>query len=140
LLQQPSASFLFHPNQNGNQEMTDTNNAFEPLPDVPYGRCRVCDLELLTQQDAKEHMSSTMEQSPDKVGHRISITNPSRQERIRSAMASIVDRRTTDACEDLDDMIDKGQITAKEATKGLALWPDFQEAWENWMEDGDYDD
>lgn len=114
-----------------------TNDRFEPLPDAAYATCRECDFDAQTKESASEHMETTRKESPSRRSHSMLITNPTRPERIRSAIDRLVNAALTKAYDDIDEMIRRGDLTTEEATQALGLYPDFQEGWENWLEESD---
>lgn len=110
---------------------------FEQLLDTPYARCRDCDTTLKTKSDCNDHLTSTSDDNPDRRSHRVSILNPTRTERIRARMSTIVDDAMTAAFEKIDSLVRDDSLTTEEARAALGFWPDFQEGYENWVEDSD---
>ncbi len=113
-----------------------TNPRFDQVQGEPYGACRDCDGVFSTKEEAHQHMSQTHElarQAGGNAGHSVSIRNPERPERIRRGIGSIVSDVMNDFCNQVDDLINDGHVTEEEATEAMRFYPDFQEAWENWL-------
>ena len=92
---------------------------FDQIPDEPYGECLNCQMQLDQKSDADEHMRQTM---PDKgPSHRVRITNPTRDQRIRSAVGQIIDDALYQAGNQIKNMVDQGHLTLDEARSVLAL-------------------
>ena len=97
-----------------------TTSRFEPQPGKPYGRCRDCGQEMPTEQEANDHMGETMEASAERRSHGISVTNPGRSARVRSAIRDAIDDAVRDAVDEVDRMVDDGDITEEEARSALS--------------------
>lgn len=92
---------------------------FNPIPGEPYGQCQSCEMTLQQESDAREHMDQTMhDKGPS---HRIWVTNPPRDRRIRHAVGQIIDEALREAGSQIRDMIDQGHLTLDEARSVLAL-------------------
>ena len=111
-----------------------TASRFDQKDDQPYGSCETCELELGTEVLAKEHMNATFEEARDngrRASHRVLISNPSRASRIGNEVDSLVQEAITTATEELDELVEKGDITRAEATTAIARWSDFADEWSN---------
>lgn len=106
-----------------------TTDRFNPEPDVIYGHCLECPTELHSPEDAAEHRrASRCEETP--YGHQTRRVNPTRDERVRDAVASIVTDAIDRAALDLFRLVTKDHVTAKEVTEALRVEDDtFQLAW-----------
>lgn len=98
--------------------MTDR---FDPVPDVPHGTCRDCDVTTATNEDTSRHLRDS--------GHAMWITNPDRERRIRSAVNRVVTYAIDGALEDLWPLLDMG-ATEDEIAEALHWYSDFSEAWQ----------
>lgn len=106
---------------------------FDPLPDQPYAECISCGLTLATQDDGREHMTATRPEAGQGASHRIRITNQPRPDRIRSAVARVIDDAITDSLEDIDRLVERDGATAEEVTEALRFYPDFADAYAEWV-------
>lgn len=98
---------------------TTMTNRFNPIPGEPYGQCLSCQMELAQESDAHEHMSQTMQgKGPS---HRIRVTNPPRERRIRTELGMIIDAALREVGDQIRDMVDQGHLTMDEARSVLAL-------------------
>lgn len=109
---------------------------FDPDPSKPYGRCKTCGIELGTQGDARSHMDDTMRASGGK-SHSVWIANPNRATRIKWEASRIVDSAIDRALEEFDDLVQRGQLTNEEVAEALHMHPDFADAWEDYIDEGD---
>lgn len=92
---------------------------FDPAPGEPYGHCRNCEAQLQQESDAREHMSQTMQgRGPS---HRIHVTNPTRPQRIRSSLGLIIDDALRQAADEIQEMVDGGDLSLEEARSVLAM-------------------
>lgn len=113
--------------------MGNTTDRYDPTPDAPNGHCLVCDAVFATQEDGDTHMSETLAASTDGRGHRIRRTNPSRKDRVRNAIESIIEDAVYDICSAVDDLWADDHITEEEATQALRqAHVDFEDAWEEY--------
>lgn len=98
---------------------TTITTRFNPIPGEPYGQCRNCDMQLQQESDAREHMDQTMHgKGPS---HRIQVTNPPRERRIRTELGMIIDAALREVGDQIRDMVDQGHLTLDEARSVLAL-------------------
>lgn len=106
---------------------------FDPTPGQPYGECADCGTTLQTQTDSREHMAATR---PEGQGssHRVRVTNASRADRIRRAVADVVDDAITESMEDIDRLVERDGATAEEVAAELASYPDFADAYAEWVQ------
>lgn len=107
---------------------------FDPLPGHPYGECDDCGITLQTQADGREHMTATNPGLNQGPSHRISITNAPREDRIRGAVSSVVDDAITESMEDFERLVERDGVTAEELTAALASYPDFADAYFEWVQ------
>lgn len=113
-----------------------STSRYNPVQGLPYGTCRTCQTDFETKEMAEAHMSQTHDEARKNGGtrgHTISVTNPERPERIRGAVSVHVESAMDSFCQNIDDIVQAGYATEEELTKAMAFWPDFQEAWENWV-------
>ena len=131
------------------QQTTPTRGRFDPESDVPYGRCSDCREIFADEAETSAHMSATMrevEPSPDGFGviaiaHSIRVTNPTRERRVRSHVASVIDDAVVDAVNALLSLTGSGEASEAEISSALAGHPDFEEAWLDALaEDDDFDE
>lgn len=113
-----------------------TQRLFDQLPDEPYGECADCDLVIDTESTARQHMSDTVG-SKGNSSHSIKVTNPTRPDRIRSALQTVVDDAINDAMEEIDRMVSRAHLTDEEVAEALRWWPDFHDTWTEWVEDSE---
>lgn len=103
--------------------------------DGDYGVCKTCGIPIPTPDDSRAHMAATH------VGgarsHTITIINPTPSERARSRIARMVEDATNDFCEDLDDLVRKEEMSVKDVTDAINGYPDFADAWAEWLEEND---
>ena len=97
-----------------------TPSRFEPQPDKPYGHCRDCGQEMPTEQEANDHMGETMKASAERRSHAISVTNPGRSARVRSAIRDAIDNAVRDAVDEVDQMVENQDINEAEARNVLS--------------------
>lgn len=131
------------------------NERNNPEPDTPYAVCQTCGIKLRLQEDAREHMSSTMVPVSDEPGvtargHGIRITNRTRAERVQDQVEQILQEAVEDepgrvnirtreleiteeavelAAEKLQEAVDSGDVTHHEVTEALRYQPEFLDAW-----------
>lgn len=108
----------------------------DPEPGKPYAQCKDCEVVAETQADARQHMSET-QGSKGNRSHGMRITNATRPERIESAIRSDVDIVIADAMDDLDRYVQRGEMTDEEIKEALRWYPDFADAWDEYVEEGD---
>jgi len=106
---------------------------FDPIPGQPYGECTNCGISLATQEEGREHMSATRPEAGQGSSHRIRITNQTREDRIRSAVAWVVDDAITESMEDLHRLVERDGATPEELTAALGAHPDFADAYDEWV-------
>lgn len=130
------------------QTQAPARGRFDPESDVPYGRCSECREIFANEAEASAHISATMrevEPPPDGFGviaiaHSIRVTNPTRERRVRSHVASVIDDAIVDAVNALLSLTGSGEASEAEISSALAGHPDFEEAWLDALaEDDDFD-
>lgn len=108
---------------------------FDQEPSIDYGKCTNCELVLPTAQDAHTHMHETMKANLNAEGlgsgHRVHITNQTREDRIKSEIDHIVRQAIDDALGKVEDLIADEDITEEEAATALNRHPDFADAWQD---------
>lgn len=109
---------------------------FDPDPSKAYGRCKTCGIELDTQDDSRSHMDDTMRASGGK-SHTVWIANPDRATRIKWGTSLIVESAIDRAIEELDGLVQRGQITTGEVEEALSLYPNFEDAWQDYIDEED---
>lgn len=115
-------------------------SAFDPTPGAPFGHCLTCGTVFAAEEDANEHMNTTLEDAKARGeaprSHSVRHTNPTRPTRIRRRVMSIVDDALEDAMCEMDRLLEAGDVTEAEIVTALGGTPDFQEAWDNRRADG----
>ena len=109
---------------------------FDPKSGEPYARCRDCSVVAENQADARQHMNET-HGSKGNSSHSMSITNPTRPERIESGVRLKVDHAISEAMDDLDRLVARGETTDDEIKEALRWYPDFADAWDEFVKEGD---
>ena len=115
--------------------MTAQTTRFDPVAGEPYGLCAECGMTMATEDDAREHMSTTFEAAKAKggsKGHGVRITNPGRGARIEREVSSLVDDSIQRAMEDIDNLVERGDATTEEINEALRWYSDFHEAWDEY--------
>jgi hypothetical protein len=107
------------------------SNRFDQKPGEKFGTCLTCKIDLLTEEDSKNHVNETIKASPDHRSHSYVVLNPSREEKIKRAVSSIIDSAIQDALEDVDDLVYRNDATEEEITKALRFYDNFSEYWED---------
>ncbi len=107
----------------------------------PYAKCQDCDLDLADRPAVTAHGRETMapvtgEGGVTARGHRVSILNPTDEERrasrVRMALSDALDK----ACEELWDDVERGYFTADEVT--AEMWAfDLDIAWEEYVKEAE---
>lgn len=111
---------------------------FDPVPDSPYASCKGCDITLSSQAEANTHMHDTFEAAKAEGhtgGHRITILNPSREQRIHRELSRTLDFAIARAHEDLYELVAGEHATEAEIDKALQSFPDFAEGWSDYCAD-----
>lgn len=104
------------------------SNRFDPEEGKPYAMCLNCDEVMQTNADNKAHFDETW---VDGRSHTVSLTNPTRPERIKSEVGWLVQ----DAFDELLEKIDllTADVTESEMRDAICLADlDLLEAWEEW--------
>lgn len=106
-----------------------------PEQNAPYGKCNDCGLVLATQEESRQHHMETLPEHPDESGRRVShstqVLNPSRQEKLASHIARIIEDALYQANEDLEELEDlDGGYTQDEIKTALRHHADFHTAYE----------
>lgn len=104
-----------------------TTPRFDPAPEVDYGSCITCGVPLPTQENAHEHMSTTVDAGGS--SHRIALQNPPRERRIRSHVSTIISTAVEDALTEVARLVNNNEITRAEADRALCNHPDFGDVW-----------
>lgn len=109
--------------------------SFNPDPDKPYSRCDTCGIELATEKDSRQHQRETLAAEETVFGerrsHTVSITNPTREQRIRSDIAGLVSEALNDLFEELEELLDTTDASVDEISNALGAYPDVLEAWQD---------
>lgn len=115
-------------------------NRFDPDPDAPYAKCQDCSTELQTRNEAREHMRTTREQSAQdhrnlyehvaagtvSVSHALTITNPTRTERIDDHVRYLLHDAYDDIIAELQEDSD---LTEDEISTAVSRHDELQAAW-----------
>lgn len=99
---------------------------FDPTPGQDYGYCLRCAALMVTETDALTHRVSP--------GHVIKVTNPSRPERLRREISTMVDEAMRSLCEQLDQLVDDKYASPAEINDTLMDWPGVTEYWDDHRE------
>lgn len=112
---------------------------FDPQPGKPYGLGEDGE-EFATKAEAQEYMSRTLQEAKaqgENRGKSVTVTNPSRQERIRTAVRWEIQDALTGGYNAgfpaVQELIDNNDITEDEADKAMRH-TDVYEAWLDWKE------
>lgn len=114
---------------------------FDPDPDKPYAKTQDGET-LLTEADANAYMRRTFEEAtPDEYGNRrgkrITIINPSREDRILRAVERHVEDGLDDAMDEITRIVHAGDATLDEVQKALRYSIDMidtDDLINSWME------
>ncbi len=109
-------------------------------PDKSYAICNTCDLDLPTPEVAQQHTRETMarvegEGSIIARSHGYTVMNPTPLERKARLVKEAIGYATDYFCEDMDNALARGELTAEEVTQALRGHPDFADAWQEWPEE-----
>lgn len=123
---------------------TTVRNEFDPEPDAAYGRCLDCDLVLLDEAAASQHSQDTLAPTGTArgltaSGHLLRVTNPTRERRIASKVATIVDDAIVEVVNDLLALVGPNKASTEEITHAVRFYSDFAESWQEAL-DENYDD
>lgn len=103
---------------------------FEPHPTKPHGTCQDCPELLPTDADTQHHMAETSAASKNKSSHTVSITNPSREERIQSRIDGIIEDAIDEAIQEITDLTDTDDsLTPEEIAEALGWHDAFADAY-----------
>lgn len=110
---------------------------FDPNPGEPYGTCVDCDAKFDTADDARIHMTETMLAARSASSHTVRATNPPREQRIRAEVASRISSAIDDAFQDLERLVDRGDLTPDEVKTALRYSgpSDLEDDWDEWLGD-----
>ena len=108
------------------------SQTFDPDPDKAYAECITCGISLTTEDDGNAHMQET--RLGANRSHSIRVTNPNRDTRIRSRVERFIEAATERAMEDMDRLVDSGDVTEDEIKTALWGWPDFRDSREEWAQ------
>lgn len=117
-----------------NTETKTTTDRFDQTAGA-YATCIVCEVELPTAKDGNEHMTETFEAAKAAgmaSGHRISVTNPTREQRIEFGVSTIISDAFDKVMDDIERLIDRNEVTEDEAKAALRHHPEFADAWEDY--------
>jgi len=110
----------------------------------PYAVCNTCGTDLQTPAEQREHMDATMKATGElgitARSHSTTVVNPTPEEvearRLRGVVESATERALNELCERLDDDVRRGRITEQQVTEQLRGYPDFSDAWADWLANG----
>lgn len=119
---------------------------FDPDPNKPYAKTQDGET-LLTEADANAYMQRTLEEAtPDEHGHRrgkrITIINPSREDRILRAVERHVKDGLDMAMDEITHIVHAGEATLGEVKKALrhaVATIDTDDLIDPWMEEYPHD-
>lgn len=103
---------------------------------APYAICLDCGREHADRRAMDDHMGQT---TPSGGGssHRQRVVTPTPEEHRRNAVQRTVrqaiEDAAYDACQDLERSIERGTVTKEEVTAEIRLYPDFSDAWAEWV-------
>jgi hypothetical protein len=109
-----------------------------------YAICLTCGVEHVDRAAMNQHgrdtLAPTGEQGVTARGHRSRVVNPTPEEVVENRARSTVDRAVEDALseafEDLDRSIRRGDVSEEAVTRALRNYPDFADGWTEWLADG----
>lgn len=111
--------------------LTLADSRFDPEEGAPHGTCVTCGRVLDTETDVRAHLDETLTEGHS---HRVRIGNPSRPSRIEAALESLIDHAIDDVMDDIQKLVDDGQLTAEEAQVALSRHDDFSDGWRAWVD------
>lgn len=105
-----------------------------------YAKCVDCGVDLADRAAVTAHGSETMaptgEQGVVARGHRVSIVNPTEDERRESRLRMHIGDALNDLYDDLYERVERGEFTAEEF--GKAMWPfDLRDGWDEYVAEAD---
>ena len=100
-----------------------------------YAICETCGLDLQTPDVAAEHRRSTVPAGGG-TSHGTRVVNPTPAELAASRVGRIVSNALESAMEDIDGLVQRGRLTEAQASEELTWFPDFADAWTEWLADG----
>lgn len=101
---------------------------FDAREGEEYGVCVDCGVALATEDDARQHRIDTMPEGGR--SHRTRGTNPTRAQRIQSFVDGVVENAIQQALDEVRSCINRGDLTADEATEALNWHSAFADAWD----------
>jgi hypothetical protein len=117
---------------------------------VVYAECRECDVVLWTPEIARKHVDETMtpvEQEPvpedeeNQPGirtiaraHGYIVINNTPDEMAEYRIRSIMEDALQRFCDEIDTAIQRGSVTEEQVSKYVRSFPDFDDAWFEWLE------
>jgi len=102
---------------------------FDPDPDRPYATCTQCPEVMQDETAMRAHFKATMQGGRS---HRVSITNPTRTERIEQELDRIADDALYEFTNGLDELILSGDVTEAEIDAAvITVTRDFADAWKD---------
>jgi hypothetical protein len=106
----------------------------------PYAECITCGISLTTPDDAARHRSETLaaasETGVDARSHGTRILNPTPEEIAKSRIRREVERAIERCMDDLDTLVHRGEFTDEQVREELGWFPDFSDAWDEYVTDG----
>lgn len=106
----------------------------------PYAACNDCGITLPTPEAAQAHAAETFKPAARTDGvlaesHGYRTLNPTPEERARWKVHGEVDDAIERCMERLDDLVRDGELTEAEVEDGLLGYPDFADAWVEWLQE-----
>lgn len=91
---------------------------YDPEPGKPYGTCTTCGIVIQTDEHCSDHLTATM---PVNGGgsHSVRITNPTRAERIESAIQDYADEAAAEFADNVSTLLDADNVTEEEVTEAM---------------------
>lgn len=97
-------------------------------------KCRDCDVDLPDQAAREAHLEETLEASPERRSHTIAGGKTRERSPEEVEVSSVVNDALDRVLDELQRLVTRGKVSDEEhMTTLLAAYPDFQEAWENYL-------
>lgn len=113
----------------------------------PYAVCLAdgCGVEFANREEASQHGSDTMTAtSPEEQargvmarGHGYRVVNPTDEEIARGRIHDEMETALEDFCSSVDRLVERGTVTPGHVKAALRGYADFQDAWDDWMQEAD---
>lgn len=89
---------------------------YDPEPGKPYGSCINCGAEIGTRDDMTAHFDATRTNGRT---HSVRVTNPTRAERIESALQDYAEEAAAEFADNVTTLLDADDVTEEEVTEAM---------------------